>query len=401
MAGITLKETDDTLVPTPASGKATIFVDDADGLPKYKDDTGTVSTLGGGGSAAWGAITGTLTDQTDLVAALALKVPTSRTVNGLALSANITLSASDLGLVIGTNVQAYDATLAALAGANWAANAFPIGTAADTVSQVSFAANTFPARASSGNLVAKTISDDALSLLAAANYAAMRTALGVPGLADANTWTAQNTFAVGTITASAPTQFTQTWNNGAVLFEALLVNITDTSSSASSLLANLKIGGSTKFSIDKTGITKLLELQAISGSGILRLGSNLFTDRVGITSGSGCTMNVGTATVCDDSGAAETLALRRSTNAQKLRVYRTFSDASNYERVAIQTGSGYVELAAETAGTGTDDIDIRLTPAGTGKVRFGSHSAIAAETVTGYITIVDSGGTSRKIAVVS
>lgn len=49
MAGITLKETDDTLVPTPASGKATIFVDDADGLPKYKDDTGTVSTLGGGG----------------------------------------------------------------------------------------------------------------------------------------------------------------------------------------------------------------------------------------------------------------------------------------------------------------------------------------------------------------
>lgn len=60
MAGITLKETDDTLVPTPASGKATIFVDDADGLPKYKDDTGTVSTLGGGGGGSMTTI-GTFT----------------------------------------------------------------------------------------------------------------------------------------------------------------------------------------------------------------------------------------------------------------------------------------------------------------------------------------------------
>ena len=368
MAGITLKETDDTLVPTPASGKATIFVDDADGLPKYKDDTGTVSTLGGGGSAAWGAITGTLADQTDLATALALKVPTSRTVNGLALSANITLSASDLGLVIGTDVQAYDADLAAIAALSPSAN--------DVLQ--------FKSGAWANRTMAQLASD-----------------LGVPALSSANTWTAQNTFAAGTITASAPTQFTQTWNNGSVLFKALLVNITDTSSSASSLLADLQIGGSTKFSIDKTGITKLLELQAISGSGILRLGSNAFTDRVGITSGSGCAMNIGAATICDDNGAAETLALRRSTNAQKLRVYRTFSDASNYERVAIQTGSGYVELAAETAGTGADDIDLRLTPAGAGKVRFGSHSAIAAETVTGYITIVDSGGTSRKIAVVS
>jgi hypothetical protein len=60
MAGITLKETDDTLVPTPASGKATIFFDDADGLPKYKDDTGTVSTLGGGGGGSMTTI-GTFT----------------------------------------------------------------------------------------------------------------------------------------------------------------------------------------------------------------------------------------------------------------------------------------------------------------------------------------------------
>jgi hypothetical protein len=99
--------------------------------------------------------------------------------------------------------------------------------------------------------------------------------------------------------------------------------------------------------------------------------------------------------------AAASLALRNGTNAQTLRIYSTYTDASNYERGALNAGADYIELAAETAGTGDDNLDVRLTPAGTGAVRFGSHSAIAAETVTGYITIKDSGGTTRKIAVVS
>lgn len=68
--------------------------------------------------------------------------------------------------------QPLDATLTALAGQNWAANALPIGTGADTVSQVAFAANTFPARASAGSLAAKTITDGALSALAGSGGAA-------------------------------------------------------------------------------------------------------------------------------------------------------------------------------------------------------------------------------------
>lgn len=85
--------------------------------------------------------------------------------------------------------QPLDATLTALAGANWAANALPIGSGADTVSQVSFAANTFPARSSAGNLVAKTITDFGLSLVDDANAAAGRVTLGVVAAAD-STWTA-------------------------------------------------------------------------------------------------------------------------------------------------------------------------------------------------------------------
>ena len=155
---------------------------------------------------------------------------------------------------IGSTVQAYDATLAALAAANWAANALPIGTGADTLSQTSFAANTFPARASTGNLVAKTISDDALAFVAAANNAAMRTALGVPGLADANTWTAQNTFAAGTITTSQPLTITQTWNAGGVTFTAIDLSVTNTASAAASLLQNWRLGGTSMMKVDKAGI---------------------------------------------------------------------------------------------------------------------------------------------------
>ena len=58
-------------------------------------------------------------------------------------------------------------------------------------------------------------------------------------------------------------------------------------------------------------------------------------------------------------------------------------------------------IACETAGAGADNIDLSLTPAGAGNVCFGTHSAVGVELVTGYITIKDAGGTTRKLAVIS
>ena len=75
--------------------------------------------------------------------------------------------------------------------------------------------------------------------------------------------------------------------------------------------------------------------------------------------------------------AANTLAIRNSTAQQILRVYNT-SDASgaltNYERLTITGVLGAsLNITAETAGGGADNLDIILTPSGTGLVRIGAR----------------------------
>ena len=70
-------------------------------------------------------------------------------------------------------------------------------------------------------------------------------------------------------------------------------------------------------------------------------------------------------------------------------------DTSNYLHITVSS-TGSVTFAV----TGTNP-DIIFTPTGTGNVMFGTHSSLSGESVSGYITIKDSGGTSRKLAVVS
>lgn len=62
---------------------------------------------------------------------------------------------------------------------------------------------------------------------------------------------------LGTITAQAAGWSTsQTWNNGAVLFTAAQINITDTASDASSLALEVKTGGISKFAVTSIGIVR-------------------------------------------------------------------------------------------------------------------------------------------------
>ena len=69
--------------------------------------------------------------------------------------------------------------------------------------------------------------------------------------------------------------------------------------------------------------------------------------------------------------AADNLALRRTTNPQTFSFYETYTDASNYESYSLDAGVTTADtftIKANTAGTGSDNLSIALTPAGTGKV---------------------------------
>ena len=70
------------------------------------------------------------------------------------------------------------------------------------------------------------------------------------------------------------------------------------------------------------------------------------------------------------------------------------------DHLVVFNASAGAAPSLRTAGTGTN-IDLLLRAKGTGVIRFGTHTAIGAETVTGYITIKDDGNVSRKLAVVS
>lgn len=217
----------------------------------------------------------------------------------------------------------------------------------------------------------------------------------------------------GTVTSSTPVlDATQTWNSGGTTFTGWKLNVTDTASASASLLMDLQVGGSSKFNVIKDGsFTNPLNSKWYSiGFASTYIQMQGHVDKISLVSNAGPFLNVDQTGIQLGKGAnstylsvdaANTLALRNSTNAQTFNWYFSYTDASNYTRGALKTSSGVVEVAAESAGTGTANIDLKLTTKGTGVVQYGTHSAIAGETVTGYITIKDAGGTTRKLAVVS
>ncbi len=70
--------------------------------------------------------------------------------------------------------------------------------------------------------------------------------------------------------------------------------------------------------------------------------------------------------------AANTLAQRNAANAQKFNFYANYTDAANYTRGALSASTTAVTLAAESAGTGSANLDVNITPKGTGLVRTGA-----------------------------
>lgn len=231
-------------------------------------------------------------------------------------------------------------------------------------------------------------------------------------------------------------QMAQVWNNNALAFTGIKLNVTDTASDAASLLQDLQVGGVSKFSVRKDGLVSAVNFLT---------SAELFVGAVDV------------ALVRD--GAADILALRRSTNPQTFNLYNTWTDATHNEGGGLTwsgdtmylrtfkgaAGGVYQSMgivaptitfflkASPTAAWSMDvngnfvcptdnTFDIGASGAtrprtgyfGTSVIvpaialgatsaalKVGTHSAIGAETVTGFITIKDSAGNDRKIAVVS
>lgn len=177
-----------------------------------------------------------------------------------------------------------------------------------------------------------------------------------------------------------------TWNTSGTP-TAFKLNVTDTASNASSLLMDLQVGGTSRFSITKAGYATLSSYNGVSTGvlGGIQLNSGSTNSLIGYSTQANVfyfspnnnpfCYNVGNGrfyvNVLQIGGgisnanwapnspvflfqdAGDILAQRNSTNAQTLRLYRTFTDASNYERLGfIATRTTRFAIAAENAGTG-------------------------------------------------
>jgi hypothetical protein len=216
-----------------------------------------------------------------------------------------------------------------------------------------------------------------------ASYPTARTNLGL-GLTDSPTFK-NLAITTGSIATSAPVTISQTWNDAAVAFTAFKVNATTpgTTSSSSSLLLDLQVGGVSKFSINKAGELTMNSAadpgtyisnpylgflffggnarsfflgQDGSGNGLANMSS---IGSIGFSSVAIPTYNNSDVRLWRD--AANTLALRNSTAAQTFRVYNTFlgTTANEWFEIDWKVSAGTVRLFTMHGGTGVArNIDI-------------------------------------------
>jgi hypothetical protein len=107
----------------------------------------------------------------------------------------------------------------------------------------------------------------------------------------------------------------------------------------------------------------------------------------------GSDTNVNIATASKGTGY---LAFRTNTSTEQFRVFNTTSAVN---RIEITGSIASAAPLIKSEGTDTN-IDLALTPKGTGVVQFGTRTASSDVPITGYIEIKDAGGTIRRLAVV-
>ena len=220
----------------------------------------------------------------------------------------------------------------------------------------------------------------------------------------------------GTLTASAPVlDLSQTWNNAAVAFTALNINVTNTASSGSSFLINATSSSGTEhFRVDRGGqliITRSSSTaDAINVSGRIGTsngivsavfhtvmdsqGFNMANTRAVIWSSTGSYGGTGDLFLRRD--AAGVLAQYNGSNGQAYRLYNTYTDASNHERLSLRWASNVAIIGTEALGTGSARA-LELQTGGTTRFTIATNGAITCSSSLSVVSNLTFQGNSSIV----
>ena len=166
----------------------------------------------------------------------------------------------------------------------------------------------------------------------------------------------------------------QTWNTTGTP-TAIKLNVTDTASNAASLLMDLRVGGVSRLSVNKIGLIALPPVGG-DGTGVVFGGSTIvnarsylgqyglrLTQNLSVQWSASTNLNVLDLSLARD--AANTLAQRNGINPQESRIYGTYTDTSNYRRLALKMSSaGVAQIVAEGGGSGAADNRLEFVTGG-------------------------------------
>lgn len=192
----------------------------------------------------------------------------------------------------------------------------------------------------------------------------------------------------------------QTWNTTGNP-TAIKLNVTNTASGSASKLMDLQVGGTSKFNVAKDGTTSAGSLNIsgniMGGDGQNRLEIGVSNAaRIGLCSFGiiGWTNNSSSShTNYNDlylaRDTSNTFAQRNGVNSQTLRIYNTYTDASNFERVSVSFNApttavftGTISNGAGASGTVVNVTAITSGVIATGMVLTGTG---VSGTITGFV----------------